>query len=99
MGKDLYKKSALSLSSDTNNIVQGYYVLFAQGQSVGEVWARLGYGDRKYAPDKLFLIDSYMKSRTQSYHCRVFAEQGRCNMYIKFAICMFSSKLLPDLQI
>lgn len=38
MGKDLYKKSgALSLSSDTNNIVQGYYVLFAQGQSVGEV--------------------------------------------------------------
>lgn len=42
MGKDLYKKSALSLSSDTNNIVQGYYVLFAQGQSVGEVWARLG---------------------------------------------------------
>lgn len=37
MGKDLYKKSALSLSSDTKNIVQGYYVPFPQGQSVGEV--------------------------------------------------------------
>lgn len=42
MGKDLYKKSALSLSSYTKNIVQGYNVPLAQGQSVGEVWARLG---------------------------------------------------------
>lgn len=34
------------------NMIKGHYTPFTQRHSVGKVWAILGQGERRYAPDK-----------------------------------------------
>lgn len=70
------------LTKFCNDLVQGHSTLLTQRHFVGELWARFGQGERRYAPDKKSRTDRRKDGRTDRLTTVGHPQSGALKMTI-----------------